>query len=419
MPTNTYSRLEHILPTAAAIKLYALVQGVDADGEALQQQILGYPEAYRTKRQKRRTGLVDGKLYDTLDQRVPWIPEEVMLQFPDGSCSVVKVNYRESSDVHIHADSAGGKLTLESRDGAFCIPCSLVERRREDTGGCLEVLGADRISMLGYEGCSGWMKSLQCKFCDSAARRKEDAGPIPTLNDLTSLAPQHVQAWMDNAHETFLPKLAKAYGAVVDNVSPHRHVHVMSGNLPDLDMTWRYHVAMGRALDAVKPLSEVDSYLNLLPPENPSLLEEAKDVGFRKVIFNMEVWGEADYQAVCPEKAQLMPMQCFMQRIEEALVVFGHGNVNCGFVLGAQPVDILHQGIETLSRKGVSCSFTVFTPKQGTPWANRSKPDLLTVAESSRYLCDCMRKNKLEPFYCRQSSRSEVLWEILANGEHA
>lgn len=395
-------------PRTAWIKLDAICSGIAVDGRALE-ALPGYPQGFRTKRAHKRAVLCAGRVIDAVSGDVPWIPEELILHFEDGRASVVKVNHRPGSEVVLDFD--GDALFLR-REGCYRVRCSL-NRRPPETGGLLGVLGADRVGVLGYEGCSGWLHRQQCRFCDTTPRRPDEPGPVPTLNDLQHRFGGDLEAFLSAARSDYFPRLARAWEAIGDWVTPHCHLHVMSGNLPDLDLTWRYHLDLARALAAVRPLESVDSYLNLMPPLDERLLIEAAGLGFRNVIFNMEVWGERDYAEVCPEKAALMPMATFLQRLRRAVDIYGPGNVRCGLVFGAQPLDRFEEGCRRLTELGVAVSTTVFTPKAGTPWAKRPAPAIRAVAEHARFLADLMIEHGHRPLYCRLSSRSEVLWELI------
>jgi hypothetical protein len=396
-------------PRTAWAKLDITTAGIAVDGERLGRVLPGYPEQYRTKRSRKLAALRDDRLIDASSGPAPHVPEEVILGFGTGKDSIAKVNYRPDSAVRL-ACEADGQLWVE-RPGAYRIPCSLVQARVAD--GYCTVIGTDRVAALGYEGCSGWMCGTQCLFCDSNPRRPGAASPVPTLNDLRDRFAGDTEAWLGAAATEYFPRLQKSVAAVASTARPHLHLHVMSGNIEDLDRMWRYHLDLGRAVGEVAPLNDVDSYLNLLPPRDPDLLARAREAGFRQVIFNMEVWGDEDYRAVCPEKAKLMPMPLFLERLRNAVGVFGRGNVRCGLVFGAQAEERLRQGCEALAGMGVACSTTVFTPKRGTPWAQRQLPDPRKAAEFSLFLARLLQSYGQRPLYCRLSSRSEILWELL------
>ncbi len=168
---------------------------------------------------------------------------------------------------------------------------------------------------------------------------------------------------------------------------------------------------IAKALSEIKPLSEIDSYLNIMPPVNKKYIEEAKKLGFNNIMFNLEVFGEQKYKEVCPGKHNLIPHQIFIDRMIEAVNFFQPGNVRCGFVFGAQPVNELEAGVKYLAQKGVVSDYTVFTPKKGTPWQNKFQPDIIDVAKFSIFLVSIYKKYNFTPLYDRLSSRSSIMNE--------
>jgi biotin synthase-like enzyme len=187
----------------------------------------------------------------------------------------------------------------------------------------------------------------------------------------------------------------------------------MAGNLPDSDAEWEYMLELSGILNDVKPLNDVDSYLNILPPLDKQYLYKAEALGFRKMIFNLEVFGEKFFRAVCPGKNMHIPYAVFLQRMREAAEIFGAGMVRCGFVLGAQPAEYLKEGVIELAEQGIVSDFTVFTPKKGTPWEHKKRPDIFEVADISSFLREIYEKYNFSPLYCSLSSRSGIMNELM------
>jgi hypothetical protein len=150
-----------------------------------------------------------------------------------------------------------------------------------------------------------------------------------------------------------------------------------------------------------------------LPPPELSYVDKAKEVGYQKLLYSMEVFGETSYKSVCPEKFELADYDHFMECLEYSVKIFGHGKVRCNFVFGAQHPDILKKGISRLAEMGVASDFTIFTPKRGTPWEHKPAPGLEEIADITRFLFDTYIKHNFEGLYCAESSRSCVLNEML------
>ena len=63
---------------------------------------------------------------------------------------------------------------------------------------------------------------------------------------------------------------------------------------------------------------------------------EMKKYGVRGACFNLEVWDEVQFKRVCPGKAEYVGRERWIQALEDAVDVFGKGNVMTAFVGGAE-----------------------------------------------------------------------------------
>lgn len=65
-------------------------------------------------------------------------------------------------------------------------------------------------------------------------------------------------------------------------------------------------------------------------------MEQLKDAGVRGACFNLEVWDPAQFARVCPGKDKIVGRDRWLASLEEAVDVFGRGNVMSAFVGGAE-----------------------------------------------------------------------------------
>jgi hypothetical protein len=416
---SEYREIEGLLGSKlAALKLVLNNTGIAADGRQLEREIDGYPERFKTKRSKKTAAVVDGAFVDTETAEHPFVPSEIRIAL-DGLESLVKFNYRPDSPFRLVPHEGG--LRLESEAIGLEADVSLLPRpavRDAEIRGFpgddyVQVIGADRIGILVYTGCENWFYGSQCRFCDSCASRPDERDAKPSLNALRLQFKGDADAWWGSVGSPFIEGIKQAYSLVLDDpaIGPHRHVHLMAGNMVNLGAEWRFALMVAEALAAVRPLHQVDSYLNLLPPADPDWLYRAKDIGFRKVIFNLEVFGQRAFRIVCPGKNELVPYREYLDRMDQAVEVFGPGNVYCGFVFGAQRGDDLQQGVRELADRGIVADYTSFTPKPGTPWHKRSRPSLMATADFVALLASLYREHGFRPMYCSLSLRSSVMNE--------
>ena len=398
----------------AAIKLMLINHGVRIEGD-LQALLPGYPDNYRTKRRSKQPILRDGAVIDAETRDLPWIPEEFYITV-QGRESVVKTNHNPKSPFSL--EIRNDQPVIHCPILNLQIPCRLPARPDihahpiDDypADNFVQLIGADRLAVLGFEGCSGWHEKNSCLFCDSCVSRPGELRGRPNLNALYNDHGRRIEEWLQASEAEFFPRLRKSFQLALDHklCQPHRHLMVLSGNLPDMAAAWRYILRLSRVLADIEPLANFDSCLNMLPPPNAEFLEQAREIGYRNLLFNLEVFGETDYRRVCPGKSGLVPYSQFIHALQRAAKLFGAGHSRCGFVLGAQPLETLKPGVEQLSDQGIACDFTIFTPKAGTPWAEESRPDMVEVARFSRFLADTCKRHGFQPLYCSLSSRSSV-----------
>jgi len=408
----------------AAVKLMVINRGVRVDGALLARSIEGYPGAYRTKRAKVKHMLLGGDFVDGEEGELPWVPTEVQVSMGEHD-SLVKVNYREDSPFAMQL--RGGEIYLVAEEHGLRYPARLVPppaaTLREVDGfpaeQWVQILGRDRIGIMVYMGCANLFHDDQCKFCDSITIRPDERRALPILNrlrrqfSLPGGGYDHA-AWWREQGPRLKSGVAGALGPILDDpdVGPHVHLHVMAGNLLDVDAEWDYVLELCEEVARVVRLQDVDSYLNLLPPPDPAKMERARELGFGKLIFNLEAYGEEAFAEVCPGKHKLMPYPRYLRRMEQAVELFGRGKVYSGMVLGVQPLKDLRRGVADLAGRGIAPEYSSFTPKRGTPYADRPRPDLLEAARFARYLADLYREHGYSPMYCRLSARSSIMTEL-------
>jgi biotin synthase-like enzyme len=192
----------------------------------------------------------------------------------------------------------------------------------------------------------------------------------------------------------------------------------MAGNMPHSETLWEICRQIAERINKVRPISTFDSYLNIGAPskDTTQYLRTAKDeMGFRQIAFNLEVVGEERFKEVCPGKARTIGYANYVQALEQAVSIFGFGNVRSNFVLGAQTTEELIEGVRELAKKGIVADYSVFVPKQGTPWESKQSPDMQEIVRFTKVLADIYRQYNFKGIYCSLSSRSNILNEVLEN----
>jgi len=181
-------------------------------------------------------------------------------------------------------------------------------------------------------------KNLSCQFC------------------LYGLPDQRMRPLGQELFKAGLPdaQLARICEACAHTETHARHLYLVSGSMVDMRQEGERFVQLARALNA-RGLHEryyVACGSGAIPKE---AMREMKALGVRGASFNLEVWDPKQFERVCPGKAHYVGRDRWLGALEDAVEVFGKGNVMSAFVGGAEldgeggfqdPADALASNIE-------------------------------------------------------------------------
>lgn len=422
--TNKYNDL----PVLAKWKALILEHGLDLATDEL---ITNYPGIgeFKTKHRFKMPSVTNFKFKDiSTDNNL--VPAELVLS--DGTNrTLVKSGYRKGSPIILNM--VEGKLVLQQKVAPKTLPIKIemvkhrpysrmrtpkeINPNQAYYEDFVQIVGLDRIAILAFEGCWHWISGKPCKFCDAQPRREDVESAMPTLNNLVDFKFDD-SAWWDTYRENYLKGIKYVFDYIIRNekIEPHKHFQLMSGNLPHTPKVWEICKEIAAVVNKITPLSEMDSYINLAAPrENLKeiLLMTRKEMGFKQIEFNLEVYGKDRFAEVCPGKSGLAGYDNTVQALKLAAEIFGPGHARSNFVLGAQPVEELLVGIEELARYGIVADYSVFVPKPGTAWENKKPLGMEEIVAFTKELASIYKKHNFESIYCGLSSRSNILYETL------
>jgi hypothetical protein len=245
----------------ATIKLMFIYFGINVDTKSLYGELFGYPDNYRVKRSKKKIGVINNQLFDVETSDYPFVPEEFYIEDKEQNFkSVVKMNYNETSPFTMIGSN--GKAYIVCNNLNMKLECSFSEKLKFKNiiindfplFKYIQIIGADRIAFLGFEGCNGFFNKTSCLFCDSAAKRCNEKSPVPSLNELNSKFSMDIDKWLSCVEKPYTDALVESYKYILkENINPHRHLHVMSGNLYDIKKEWEYIFRITKALNNRPP----------------------------------------------------------------------------------------------------------------------------------------------------------------------
>jgi hypothetical protein len=240
---------------------------------------------------------------------------------------------------------------------------------------------------------------------------------MPSLNTLKDFEFDQDE-WWNRLGPSYLRGIEYAFRYVLENeqIEPHKHLQLMAGNMIFTEKLWEISGQIADVLNSVNPITNLDSYLNISAPKRnvEKQLNDAKErMGFNQIAFNLEVWGKDRFTEACPGKAGSIGFENMVVALETAVPIFGKGNVRSNFVLGAQPIPELVEGIQILAAKGIAADYSVFVPKRGTGWEYKARPEMEDVVDFTRKLANVYRQHNFKSIYCGLSSRSNIVAEVL------
>jgi hypothetical protein len=151
-----------------------------------------------------------------------------------------------------------------------------------------------------------------------------------------------------------------------------------------------------------------------MPPKDFGLIQKSKNFGYRQISFNLECYDPKVFKEVCPGKDELYGYKMFMDAFDQAVKVYGPGNVRSNFVLGAEPAENLIRGAKEFAERGIVADYSIFFPRPGSPWSKKKAPKVSDVIDVSENLVGIYKRYGFKPFCCSLSSRSSIMSEMYA-----
>ena len=356
----------------------------------------------------------DGKEVYDYSSRNEIIPSEILLDDTKNE-SIVKCRYNPNSSVELRWQD--DKLEIYQDNQKLKLNASLIKEydvlgQKIDDDFLVEdyvdVVGMDRISLLLFEGCYNWICGKQCKFCDLHPKKVSEKVCKPTLNNLYKY--DSVDEWWNTQKELFFKNTNLALNKLIKNTKlKHKHLFIMAGNLTDCETVWRFLLEFVENLTKQFDLQEFDTIANVCPHDSIESLTKLKSLGIKQVQYNLEIANKELFTATCPGKINY---EEFVNKLYEAVNIFGKGNVRSNFVLGLQDFDELINECKKFAEKGIVTDYSVFQPKKNTPYSNLKAPEMKDVINFTKKLVKIYIEYNQHPIFCSLSSRSSIVNEV-------
>ena len=356
----------------------------------------------------------DGREVYDYSSRTEIIPSEILLS-DNKNESIVKCRYNPKSSIEIRWEE--GKLEIYSNNHKsklnvnFIKEYDILQQKIDDgflVGDYVDVVGMDRISLLLFEGCYNWICGKQCKFCDLHPKKVSEKVCKPTLNNLYKY--DSVDEWWNSQKALFFKNTNLALDKLLKNTClKHKHLFIMAGNLTNSQTVWKFLIEFVENLTKQFELQDFDTIVNVCPHDSIESLKRLKQLGIKQVQYNLEIANKDLFTYTCPGKVNY---EEFVNKLYEAVDIFGKGNVRSNFVLGLQDFNELINECEKFAEKGIVTDYSVFQPKKYTPYSNLKAPEMEDVIDFTKKLVKIYIKYDQHPIFCSLSSRSSIVNEV-------
>jgi hypothetical protein len=137
-----------------------------------------------------------------------------------------------------------------------------------------------------------------------------------------------------------------------------------------------YYLDVAESIKAHTGLSDFNGTACIGAPRDLSIIEKYKEVGYRTLAINIEVWNEHFFRAYCPGK----DLECggqkhWIKALEHAVGVFGFGRVRSNMVGGLESKQSTLEGIEYLSSRGIIAISPGWMPNPGSALEGHRAPE--------------------------------------------
>lgn len=376
-------------------------------------------EKYKTKKITKKT-VSDGKVVYDYSQDKNVLPAEVVLTEGENS-SIVKLRYSPNSNLKISLE--GESFFIYKNGKKLPLELSLVEKLKtmesftpfivggNKTRVCdyIDLVGLDRITVLFFDGCYNWISGKPCKFCDLHPREVDEVVIKPTCNCLHKFD-FNIEKWWNNYKEDYIKGLIYSLKTLVkEEKLVHKHLFFMAGNLENCKQVWKIALEVVERLSKEIDLREFDSYINIAPHDEIESLKKMKELGVKQVQYNLEITDKELFEFTCPGK---IGYDAFVEKLKEAVSVFGFGNVRSNFVFGLEDKEKMLTKLKEFASLGIVADYSVFQPKKGTPYQDKKAPTSEDIIDFTNKLADIYIEHNFKPIFCSLSSRSSLVNEI-------
>lgn len=154
-----------------------------------------------------------------------------------------------------------------------------------------------------------------------------------------------------------------------------KHITISGGFIPERREV-DYYFDVAESIRDYTGLDDFNGTAVIGAPLDLGVIEKYKELGYRTIAMNIEIWDKNIYNTICPGKRE----HCggwdhWVKALEYAVDVFGHGRVRSNIVAGIEPKQSTLDGVEYLASKGVICLAGAWCPNPGSALEGHRSPE--------------------------------------------
>ena len=367
------------------LKADLLVEGIRADRDSLE----GLGKEYK----EQNHGLFG---WDFEDHVGVLLPDDFRL--PEGTVVQFRLNSRSPYRIRM----MNGDRMLFHRGEEIC-PVSWIDRpdyygrttsQNHEMVKIGQIGGEDCLFFCYQNYCSHFGKHKQCLFCNLTATSS-------TYDSV--LKKKDIEAIGEVAAAAFSEGMVNHVLLTGGCFNHEREVDLVARIIDSI----RSHAGFDRIPGTILP-----------SPATNDAIRRYFDTGIQAIGYSMEIWDEDLYRGICPGKSEATSHQEFLQSIEEAVRVFGPGNVYGVFVMGLEPKDTFLEGVRVLSEIGANIVPFVWSPNPGSRLYGHRAPEARWYVDAVTEAAEIVARSGVPPGtenHCYRCDGNSLLHDALRN----
>ena len=178
-------------------------------------------------------------------------------------------------------------------------------------------------------------------------------------------------------------------------------VQLSGGSLYDHDGEVRNYIqyieTVKKHLESQGLQGRTPVHLTTMPPRDLEILKELKDAGLNTISFDLECATQQYFEKYCPGKTKSYGYQGMRKALQEAVNVFGRGNVFTIIIVGIEPPEVFVSGTHDLISSGVSPTMNVYHHDPLTMKMDVGEPDPDVVIDTIYEIAKDFRRYSVRP----------------------